>query len=163
MRVDDVERLHECFLAQLPVAAHDFRDMRFDVARLRRPTREVRRQVAEEFGERLRLRIHVDEYPAAPGVGEHRRQREFFLVDVWKVPLRRHAARRAVQVPAEAVEWADETRRVTRFAVTQPAAAMATYVVMRADAVRSAYDDDRVRADVVDDVIADLGDFLFAA
>ena len=80
VRVDDVERLHERFLADLPVARHHLRDVRLDVTLLRLPHREVLRQVAEEFRQRFGFEIHVDEYPAAPRVAQHRRSNsKFFL------------------------------------------------------------------------------------
>ena len=162
---DDVHRLHERLLGDLPVAAQHLRHVDLDEAVLERPPGEVVVELADVLRQRRRRRVGVDEHEPAPGRDLHLAQAPVGrILDLREVPRARDVQQRPVDLPAEAVERAAELRRPAAALGPQQAAAVQAHVVERLDRARAAaHDEVRAAGDVVDQVVADVGEVLLAA
>ena len=163
MRRDDMERLHERFLGDLPVARDHLADMHRLPALLRLPAGEVRRQHAQVLGERCRVRVHVQEYEATPAFHARLRQREIGIVQVREIPAAGHRIDLAVELPAKAVERTAELRQVRRLRQQLATSVRAGVVVGAKRVRRGAHDDERLADDVVDLRVTDGRDVFLAA
>src|SRR5262249_9724740 len=92
------------------------------------------------------------------------REREFPAIDVGEVPLADDPLVRPVNVPTPAVETALEFAGAPLGARgSELGAAMQARVVIGADGVLGgSCDDERIRADVIDVIVADFRDVLLA-
>ncbi len=158
---DDVERLHERLLRELPVAAQDLPDVDLLVAVLERPRGEVLRQRAQMLGQRSGLGIEVDEHEPAPGVDLDRRKGPL-LADLREVPAARDVRDGAVEVPGDAVERAGQVVAAAGELLEDTTPVQAHVAVRRDGVGRRAHHEDLDAGDVVGDVVADLGDVLLA-
>lgn len=159
---DHMEGLDERVLGHLPVAGQHLRDVQRLVAVLQRPDVVLVEGAAIAL-EGLRVRVHVDEDEAAPGRHLGLGERELLRSDMREVPGTGRSLHGAVEVPGETVERAAELADVAA-AGAQLAAAVQAHVDVRADLVGGRpYDDQRVVADLVDLVVADLRDLALQA
>ena len=116
----------------------------------------------EVVEQRLGLEVHVDEHEAGPRVDLDRLQAEVVVGPGRELLGIEHEADRPVEVPAPAVERADQ-RADAAAAGGEARAAVAAGVEVAADGVgRLADHEDRVAADQVLVVAADAGDVLEA-
>ena len=170
MGFEDVVRLEERLGGCLPVGRQPLADVDLDVSIGEIPVREVLGQHAEVLLERRCHQlgsavVEVDEHESAPQSGADLRQPEFVGVDVGEVPLAREVDELAVERPRPSVERAAQFRAVAdRRRRLELRAAVQTRVVERLDAaVGTTHDHRGSIADVVDVVVAGLGDVLLAA
>ena len=101
-------RLHERFLADLPVHWHDLGDVGCLVPIGERQLLEMGVEPFEEIGKRVRVRIRVDEDETLPGVDQRFGQVIVSSIDVGEVPLAGDLLERTIVVPAPTVEGDSE-------------------------------------------------------
>jgi len=161
MRCHHVVALHERLLARLPVHRHQLGDVRRLVPALERHECEVVGQVAQVIGERRGVAVGVDEHEAVPGADQGFGQPVIGHIDIGEVPLAGDLPHRAVELPAPAVEGAAKAGRAPPVVLAQLAAPVQAGVAVGLDLAGSGADDqERQVCDVVDVVIADLGNLL---
>ena len=156
----DVVRLHERFLARLPVDPHDLLDVGDLDSPFERVGGEVIVEPGEMLGERSGVGVGVDEHETVPRVDSRLGQRVVGGGDAREVPLARDLLERAVEVPGPSVERAAQLLGAVAVRFTEPAAAVQAGVAEGLDAVGGAHDQERHVGDLVDVVVADVRDLL---
>ena len=139
--------------------------MRLDVPVAEIPHFELFDDLAEVLLERPGVRVGIDEHEPRPGSHLAFGQCEVVgaLVDVGEVPRRRHVGEVAGEVPGEAVECAAQFRAAT-VVLLELATSVEAGIRERLDRpVGLAHDQIRLLGDLVDDVVAGLGDVVLSA
>ena len=155
----DMEAFDECFHRQLPVARQDLGDVDRLPPGFQFEPFEMLGQDFEIAIERFGIVGQVDEDEAAPFADMHFGQVPLVPIDMFEIPRARHMRQLAVERPGEAVERAAERlHAAARFA--QQDAPMQADVHEGADAFGRAGDQDRLVADLIDDMVADVRDLL---
>src|SRR5262249_8046773 len=114
--------------------------------------------------ERFRVRVRVDEDPAAPAADLRARQLADIVAHAGEIPFGGDMLDLAVDRPGPAVEWAAELVGLLARAVAQLAAAVEAGVPMRLELVGPGADDEEGEmGDAIEIMVADFGDFLLAA
>ena len=156
-----VVALHEGLLAGLPVHRHELGDVCRLVPALERHEFEVVGQVAQVVGQRRGIAVGVDEHEPVPGVDQSLGQPVVGHVHIGKVPLAGDLPQRAVELPAPAVEGAAKAGRAPPVVLAQLAAPVQAGVAVGLDLVGGGADNqERQVRDVIDVVVADLGDLF---
>ena len=159
-----VVALHEGLLAGLPVHRHELGDVRRLVPVLERHEFEVVGEVAQVVGQWRGVPVGVDEHEAVPDADQGFGQPVVGHVHIGKVPLAGDLPQRAVELPAPAVEGAAKAGRAPPVVLAQLAAPVQAGVAVGLDLVGGGADDqERQVRDVVDVVVADLGDLFLQA
>ena len=155
-----VVRLHERFLAGLPVDTHDLLDVSHLHPLLERVLGEVLVEPGEVFTQRCGVAIGIDEHEAVPRVDERLGERGVGGAHAREVPLAGDLLQRSVEVPRPAVECAPQVLRALAVGLAQQAAAVQAGVAVGLDAIGGAHDEERQVGDLVHVIVADLGDLL---
>src|ERR1700733_8343874 len=162
----DVVELIEGLHRDLPIALHDDRLEPTGAQFLEFIGRAALGYRIEEFAERFGLLIEIDEYPAPPGIDQHRLQRDIgvgHMTAVVPVVSLRDALDRAIQMPTPAVEAARDFLNLP-FRIEDAPATMLTSIVKGFESMFGrADDDDCVIADVICQIAANVAQLLDAA
>ena len=157
-----MEGLDEGLHRQLPVARHDLGDVDRLVAVLQGEGLEMRGQDFEVAFQPLAIGVEIDEDETAPHADLGFGQAPFRPVDLREIPRRRQFVQLALQAPGKAMERAAELVHAAALRA-QRGAAMEAGVHIGADFGGAGADhDQRIVDDLVEHMVADVGDLLDA-
>ena len=158
--------LHEALHAHLPIAAQFLVHVQGDIAVAEVPGAEVLRQHLQVVRQRFRLGVQIDENEALPNIARHFGKAETVLLDMGEVPTAGDFPQGSVQMPGHAVERAAQELLAAAAAagVAELHAPVRAGVDERLQLPRLVpHDHHGVGADVIDMVVAGVGNMLLPA
>ena len=156
-------RLDKRFPAYLPVTGDNFSNVQHLVGVFWFPAFKVLGKDAQTIVQRLRLQVHINEHPTAPGIHLYFWQAEIFLIDVGEIPFAGRTLELGLEVPGERVVGAAKFLVVTFVVYQLPAAVQAGISIGFEFQIFSTGDDNGEAGDVLDKGVACLANFSFTA
>ena len=160
-----VIRLHKRFLRGFPVSRQHLLYVKPNASPLKREVREVLREHIQLLGEWCGIEVQIHKHKPLPGFAGRFLQGVRCVTDMGKVPAARHIFQGAIKMPRPAMKGAVERLSEARaFFAQQSRATVGAAIDKSFDLILGhSGDDDGVRANVVNVMVADAGNVFFAA